>query len=67
MAQFCKVPATDYFLGEFTSSSGSEKPRPVVKVYEAIHAVKKDAAEYKVGARFEMSIQITVLFLVPRT
>ena len=52
IAQFCKVPATDYFLGEFTSSSGSEKPRSVVKVYEAIHAVKKDAAANKVGARF---------------
>jgi hypothetical protein len=52
MAQFCKVPATDYFLGEFTSSSGCEKPRSIVKVYEAIHAVKKDAAANKVGARF---------------
>lgn len=44
IVQFCKVPATDFFLREFTMSGDVEKPTSVVKAYEAIHAVKRDAA-----------------------
>jgi hypothetical protein len=40
-----QVPPTDYFLNEYTKSGAEPKPKNVVKVYEAIHEVKKDAAK----------------------